>query len=507
MSAPRAAALPNLNSSTPSDRQCKPATSRLIENLATIHSPFSRVTLLVSQQMLQLTISDFARRAVRQHLQLFQEFDNLILRLFGKGRETFTLRPSFSHVMQNRFRDRRQVATMPVRRGVTHIPEFARDELIHRDAVLNNSFVAEERVHFVADDVAFEIRISAHHGGSLSILPALKSRAGNVACQIEDNRAPHIQRSQIAGRVERVRLAEQAGLQRQCRPVAFRAPDLAEERFASPGGGSPHWIAWNHTSRNIHCGLKDRRRGDVADSQLVKDSVLVKIICRDDDSPAVFLADAETLDRLHAVMMVVGVDREDAHRVDHALLVKGLDDQIGIDALNLRSVNGAVSVRDKLTEVHALRDQRNRIISAELPGFAYGKLAQCLKIDRHLARQHLDGPGAVHPKRIAFIGELSGYRVRHRIEHLSEHEDVGDKPASPSDRRLIMAIGAGSRVRPGSAYERNVIQRITLCRRAGPGRRGPALTVERSPASREYLLADFKQVIEFDLAGFDINLI
>lgn len=109
--------------------------------------------------------------------------------------------------------------------------------------------------------------------------------------------------------------------------MAFRAPDLAEERFASPGGGAPLRIAWNHASRNIQRGLKDRRGGDVAGSQLVRDSVFVKIICRDDVSLAVSLAGAETLDRLHAMMMVEGVDRENAHRVDHALLRKGLDDQ------------------------------------------------------------------------------------------------------------------------------------------------------------------------------------
>src|SRR5262249_42711809 len=138
---------------------------------------------------------------------------------------------------------------------------------------------------------------------------------------------------------------------------------------------------------------------------------------------------------------------------------------------------------------------------------AYGELAQRLKIKRHLSRQHLDGSGAVHPKRVAFVGEFSGHRVHHRIQNLSEHEDIGDKSARPSDRRLMMAIGAGGRVGPGSAYERNVVQRIPLRRRAGPGRRRPALTIERSPAGGENILADFEQVVEFDLAGFNISLI
>src|SRR6266498_2474898 len=331
-------------------------------------------------------------------------------------------------MVQDRFSDRRQITAMSVRRGVAHVPEFARDELVSRHAILHNPLVAEERVHFVTDDVAFEIRISAHYGGSFSILPALKSRAGDVACQIEDNRALRVLQSQIAGRVEGVR--------------------LAEERFAASGGGSPRRIAGNHASRNVHRGLKDRRSGDVADSQLVRYSIFVKICCRDDVSLIVFLADAETLDRLHAVMMVEGVDREDAHRVDHTLLMKGLDDKIGINALDLRSVDGAIGARDELTEVHALRDQRDRVISDELPGFSYGEMAQRLKIKRHLARQHLDGSGAIHPKRIAFIGELSGYRVIHRVQNLRQHEDVSYKSARPSDHRLMMTIGAGCGVRP-----------------------------------------------------------
>lgn len=102
---------------------------------------------------------------------------------------------------------------MSVRRGIAHIPEFARDELISRHTALHYPLVAEERVHFVADDVALKIGVGSHHSGSFSILPALtlKTWAGDVACQIEDDRTPHILRSQIAGRVEGIRLAEQAG--------------------------------------------------------------------------------------------------------------------------------------------------------------------------------------------------------------------------------------------------------------------------------------------------------
>src|SRR5262245_55730196 len=71
----------------------------------------------------------------------------------------------------------------------------------------------------------------------------------------------------------------------------------------------------------------------------------------------------------------------------------------------------------------------------------------------------------------------------------------------------MMAIGAGSRVRRGSSDEWDVIQWITLCWRACSGRRRSTLAIQKVPTSREYLLADFKQIIEFEFARFDISLL
>jgi hypothetical protein len=70
-----------------------------------------------------------------------------------------------------------------------------------------------------------------------------------------------------------------------------------------------------------------------------------------------------------------------------------------------------------------------------------------------------------------------------------------------------MTIGAGCSVRRGGAYKRGIIQCVPLRRRACPGRSGPALAIERSPAGGENLLADFEYVVEFDLAEFNITLI
>src|SRR5215470_2551828 len=127
--------------------------------------------------------------------------------------------------------------------------------------------------------------------------------------------------------------------------MTVRAADCLKARFASPGGGLSIGVARNYTARNIHCRLKNSCGGDVADSQLVRDSIFVKIICRNDVSLIVYLTFAEALDRLHAVMMVVSVDREDANRVDDALLTKGLDHEVGIYAFDPGSVDRAVRMR------------------------------------------------------------------------------------------------------------------------------------------------------------------
>jgi hypothetical protein len=105
--------------------------------------------------------------------------------------------------------------------------------------------------------------------------------------------------------------------------MAVRAADFSKARLASLCGCAALIITRNYSAWNIHSGLKDRRRGDVANSHLVRETIFVKIICRDDVSPVVFLAYAETLNRLHAVMMVEGVDCKDAHRVDAEVRMNG----------------------------------------------------------------------------------------------------------------------------------------------------------------------------------------
>src|SRR5262245_27064384 len=139
--------------------------------------------------------------------------------------------------------------------------------------------------------------------------------------------------------------------------MTMRAADVSKERFALLGGGESLEVARNDAAWNIHCRLKDRCGGDVANGQFVGDSIFVEIICRNDVSLVVFLTNAETLDRLHAVMLVVSVDGEDANRVDDAFLMKGLDHQVRIHAFDLGSVNGSVGTRGELTEENAFRAQ------------------------------------------------------------------------------------------------------------------------------------------------------
>src|SRR5262249_56596891 len=106
--------------------------------------------------------------------------------------------------------------------------------------------------------------------------------------------------------------------------MTIRAAHVFKGRLAPPGGGEAIGVARNYAARNIHCHLKDRCGGDVANSQLVRDSVFVKIICRNDVSVVVFLTNAETLDRLHAVVMVVSVTVKTRTALTRPFCLRGL---------------------------------------------------------------------------------------------------------------------------------------------------------------------------------------
>jgi len=125
----------------------------------------------------------------------------------------------------------------------------------------------------------------------------------------------HIADPEVPRRVERVRLAEKTRAQNEDRLVAVRAAKLSEPCFSAFGGRASNRIVCNDAARYVHRNLENGRRCDVAHSQFVRYAVFVEIVGGDCVSLAVLLTDAEPLDCFHAVMMVEGIDGENAHRV------------------------------------------------------------------------------------------------------------------------------------------------------------------------------------------------
>src|SRR5262249_21817325 len=140
----------------------------------------------------------------------------------------------------------------------------------------------------------------------------------------------HIADPEVSRRIERVGLAEKSRIQGQRRLVAVPAAELSKSRLSAVSGSTPYWVVSNDSAGYVHPDLKNRRRCYVAHAQFVRYPIFIEIVGGDCVSLAVLLTDAEPLDRLHTVMMVEGVDSENAHRVDNAFLMKRLDDEVSI---------------------------------------------------------------------------------------------------------------------------------------------------------------------------------
>ena len=164
----------------------------------------------------------------------------------------------------------------------------------------------------------------------------------------------HILDSKVAARVERIWLTKEPCTQRKRGPVTVRASDVRKSRFTALRRRATSWIVGGHAAGNIHRSLKDRRRGDVPYTHFVRHAVLIKVVCGYQVPLAVFLSDSKPLDWLHSVVMIESIDGEYAHGIYNAFLMKGFDAKVGIDALNLRRIEGAVRAGGYLAEVHAL---------------------------------------------------------------------------------------------------------------------------------------------------------
>ena len=89
--------------------------------------------------------------------------------------------------------------------------------------------------------------------------------------------------------------------------------------------GTSFRVGGNHAARGVHCGLKECSGRDISYRHFIGHAVLVKIICRNEITLVVPQANAESLDGLHAVVMIVSIICEDSQRSDHAFLVEGFD--------------------------------------------------------------------------------------------------------------------------------------------------------------------------------------
>ena len=104
--------------------------------------------------------------------------------------------------------------------------------------------------------------------------------------------------------------------------------------------------------------------------------------------------DAETFDRLHAMVDVEGVDGELAQRGEHALAAEWPDDKVGVDAIDRVEIDHAVWMRDDPAEPYLLRDKIGARVLPAGAGFSDRCGADRLQVRGHLARQQLDQPRA-----------------------------------------------------------------------------------------------------------------
>ena len=126
------------------------------------------------------------------------------------------------------------------------------------------------------------------------------------------------------------------------RYVAVCATDLVKDRFAG------HRLLGGSTQlRALEIGVEHVQRGDLADERLVDHAIPILI-----DSPA------DKFDGLHAHVKGQRLGIEGPHRRELALAPEWLDDQVGIDTLDLRQVVVlGVRVVPEDAEVHAVRGQ------------------------------------------------------------------------------------------------------------------------------------------------------
>src|SRR5262249_21213231 len=117
----------------------------------------------------------------------------------------------FAGMVQDRFGQGSQIAPMTVMVLVAPVPQLAGNKLIDGHAILNQPLVSEERVPIVGDHMPLEVSVGPHD--CAAVIGPLQAGLRNIASQIEHYWVLHVLHPEIARRIERIRLAEESGVQ------------------------------------------------------------------------------------------------------------------------------------------------------------------------------------------------------------------------------------------------------------------------------------------------------
>ena len=227
------------------------------------------------------------------------------------------------------------------------------------------------------------LQIAVKGDQPLALVVLLQRLGEGQGAKVDTDRRLHLARAQRARHVVRRGIGEHERLQRQGLHVAGGATDRVERLGAGRGRVAPIVGQVGFHRRRRQRRLERDESGDVTSGNEVGHAAFGEVV-------AAGPADAESLDRLHAVVNIERIDGELTQRREHALAAEWSHDEIGIDPVDGVEIDDAVGMGDDRAEPHAFgHEVRVRVLAvAQASAIADG--ADRLQVRRHLARQKLD---------------------------------------------------------------------------------------------------------------------
>src|SRR5438477_4894585 len=356
---------------------------------------------------------------------------------------------------------------MEIRRGAADTPERPGEE--HRGAGADLvDRLGETGAHVVALEIAVEADDRAAEGVLLEgpevegAVPEHLARVagrlrqhvlGCVLGEVERDRVRGVdaERHRVGAARELgvavlghlARLAEDRVADLHLRLVAGVALHVAKDARAAVdrrllGVGQVHEAEARELELRHRPGLRrlvERQRGYVADGQLVGDTVAVAVHARPDE-----------LDTLHAHLVGGGAPDEVTEELLRPLPLEPLHDQVLVEALDRRRVDGAAAADRDRAEARALRREGRGHRGAGRAGLLLGVVADRLELRRHLLREALDRPEPEDVRRVA--ADPKG-RIA-RAPGVADHVAAGVTGAVTGGQAV--AAVAGVRVRARDAF-------------------------------------------------------